>query len=274
MNSEHVTIRKIERSEIQQLKNFPPPDWNLDIPAVFSFHFEHSYFYPIVAEVGDTLIGCGISIFHGSINWLGTIIVLPDYRRKGIGQSITEHLIDYGRKRGCETHILTASEMGEPIYRRLGFKTDLDYEFYRRPPNKVYLQDPQVRKIQQEDFDAVKNLDKQITGEDRGSFIERFFPTGWVFDSKISRSIEGAFLPEYGTGLVIAETPEAGIELMKKRFIDGKESAIIPSTNTAAREWLRAEGFRQYRTAPRMVLGKDINWHPPKLYNRGTGYCG
>jgi hypothetical protein len=58
------------------------------------------------------------------------------------------------------------------------------------------------------------------------------------------------------------------------RFNRGKTTAVIPSLNTIARESLLSEGFQEYRTAPRMVLGKDVNWNPAMLYNRATGYCG
>ena len=69
-----LKIRQILKSEIPQLENFPPEDWNLDLPRLFTFHFGHSYFYPVVAEVDNKIVGCGISIKHGSISWLGTII--------------------------------------------------------------------------------------------------------------------------------------------------------------------------------------------------------
>jgi ribosomal protein S18 acetylase RimI-like enzyme len=90
-----LRIRQIEQSEIPQLENFPPEDWNLDLPKLFTFHFGCPYFYPIVAKVNDKIVGCGIGIVHNTVSWLGTIIVLPEYRRQGIGKEITSHLIEY-----------------------------------------------------------------------------------------------------------------------------------------------------------------------------------
>jgi GNAT superfamily N-acetyltransferase len=269
-----LRIRQIVQSEIPQLQNFPPEDWNLDLPRLFSFHFGQSYFYPIVAEVDDRIVGCGIGILHGTISWLGTIIVVPEHRRQGIGQKITKHLIQHCREQGCATQLLTASEMGEPLYKKLGFRTNLVYEFYRRPSIVSYQQKSRVRKIGQEDIAAIKNLDREISGEERFSFIERFFSSGWVCDSKESGSLGGVFLPEYGTGLIIAREREAGIELMKLRLSSRKTTAVIPSANTVAREFLESEKFQIYRIAPRMILGKEIHWRPAFLYNRATGYSG
>jgi GNAT superfamily N-acetyltransferase len=269
-----LRIRQIAQSEIPQLQNFPPEDWNLDLPRLFSFHFGQSYFYPIVAEVNNRIVGCGIGILHGTISWLGTIIVLPEYRRQGIGQKITKHLIQYCREQGCTTQLLTASEMGEPLYKKLGFRTNLVYEFYRRPSAVSYPQKLQVRKIQQEDIVSIRNLDREITGEERFPFLERFFSTGWVYVSEEAGSVRGIFLPEYGTGLILAKDSEAGIELMKLRLNGGKLTTVIPSANASAREFLETGKFQIYRITPRMFLGDEVKWQPALLYNRATGYSG
>ena len=178
-----VIIRQILESEIYHLQNFPPDDWNLDLPRLFSFHFNHPYFYPVVAEADGRIVGCGIGIIHGAVGWLGTIIVLPEYRRQGIGQKITTHLIDYNRRKGSSTHLLTASEMGEPIYRKLGFEISSTYVFYKRESSIPTRDISDVREIQQKDFHSIKVLDREVTGEDRFQFIERFLSTGWIYDS-------------------------------------------------------------------------------------------
>ena len=86
--------------------------------------------------------------------------------------------------------------------------------------------------------------------------------------------ITGFFLPDFGGGLIIARNAVAGIELMKLRLNRGKTTAVVPETNTIAREYLISEGFREYRRSPRMVFGKELHWHPALMYNRATGYCG
>jgi GNAT superfamily N-acetyltransferase len=269
-----IKIRPILKYEIDQLQGLPPEDWNLDLPQLFSFHLGHSYFYPAVAETDGKIMGCGIGMINGTVSWLGTIIVLPEYRRQGIGQAITEHLIEYCRSKGCTTQLLTASEMGEPLYRRLGFRTDSLYVFYKCETPHHFPDIPCVRKIQEQDFIPAKKLDREITCEDRFPYISRFFSTGWVYCANASSSIDGVFLSEMGQGFILARTPEAGIALMKLRVHLGKTSAVIPEANSIAKELLLAEGFQEYRRSPRMVLGRDLPWQPRMLYNRATGYCG
>jgi GNAT superfamily N-acetyltransferase len=269
-----LKLRQIEQSEIPQLQNFPPEDWNLDLPRLFNFHFGQPYFYPIGAEVENKIIGCGIAILHGNVSWLGTIIVLPEYRRQGIGKEITSHLMHYCKDRGCTTQLLTASEMGEPVYTNLGFKTSAEYIFYRRESIAPIQRISNVREVRQEDLKYIKELDKEISGEERFIFLERFLSTGWVYVPKGSGCISGIYLPDFGSGLIIAKNSEAGLALMKVRLNRGKKTAVLPSANVVACEYLNSEGFQAYRTAPRMVLGKDVNWNPVMIYNRAAGYCG
>lgn len=273
-----LRVRQLLESEIHQLQNYSPRDWNLNIPRLFSFHFGHSYFYPVAAEVDNKIVGCGICMIHGSVSWLGTIIVLPDYRRQGIGQKITSTLIDYCRRKGCTSHLLTASEMGEPLYKRLGFEIQATYVFYKRESIVPTRHISTVREIKLEDFPSIRELDREVTGEDRFQFIERFLSTGWIYAADTSIDVEGSikgfYLPDLGGGLIIARHPDAGLELMKVRFNRGKTTAVVPETNTIAREFLTSEGFREFRTSPRMILGNPVHWQPAKMFNRATGYCG
>ncbi|MCX6120794.1 MAG: GNAT family N-acetyltransferase [Ignavibacteriales bacterium] len=273
-----LRIRQILESEIPLLQNFPPEDWNLDLPRLFSFHFGHSYFYPSIAEVDDKIVGCGIGIIHGSISWLGTIIVLPEYRRQGIGQKTTSHLIDYCRSKGCTSQLLTASAMGEPIYRKLGFEIGSMYVFYKRESIVPTQHISHVREMRQEDFLTVKQLDREVTGEDRYQFIERFFSTGWIYTADTSAGstggIAGFYLPDFGGGLIIARTADAGLGLMKLRLNRGKKTAVVPEANRIAQELLSSVGFQEFRRSPRMILGSEVYWQPTMMYNRATGYCG
>jgi GNAT superfamily N-acetyltransferase len=267
-------IRQIEQKEIPQLKKFPPKDWNLDIPKLFSFHYGYPYFYPAVAEVDKKIVGCGIANVNGTIGWLGTIIVLSEYRGQGIGTGITSNLIQNCKDKGCTTIMLTASEMGEPIYNKLGFRRCAEYLFFKRSTAIPVQNISNVRQVRQSDLTSIKHLDRELVGETRFSFLKRFISTGWVYNSESSEKIGGLYLPDHGTGLILAKNPEAGLALMRMRLNNGKTNAIIPSVNIIAKEFLEAEKFHVYRTTPRMILGKDVNWQPAMMYNRATGYCG
>jgi GNAT superfamily N-acetyltransferase len=45
------------------------------------------------------------------------------FRRRGLGEAATRAAVAEGRRRGCATTTLQASEMGYPIYERMGYRT-------------------------------------------------------------------------------------------------------------------------------------------------------
>jgi GNAT superfamily N-acetyltransferase len=270
-----IKIRLLLKSEIDLLKNFPPEDWNIDLPGFISFHFGRKYFYPIVAEENNKIVGFGNGILNGQVGWLGNILVPPEYRRRGIGHEITEHLVNHFKSNRCITQLLIASEMGKNIYKKIGFEVSSEYHFFNVEPNFLtHERNINIRKIREDDFLLFKKFDEKITGEKRFEFIKRFLPAGWVYKEKRSKKIEGVYLPELGSGLIFAENPEAGLELLKFKLSSGKTRTVIPSGNKIALDFLIANGCRPYSTAPRMVLGKEVSWQPKYIFNRAAGYCG
>jgi len=52
-------------------------------------------------------------------------------RHRGFGAAMTARVITDGLASGCDTAALQASELGRPIYERLGFLVDVRYIAYR-----------------------------------------------------------------------------------------------------------------------------------------------
>ena len=46
----------------------------------------------------------------------------PEYRKKGIATKLMEYIIQEAKSRACSKITLNASDMGRPIYEKLGFK--------------------------------------------------------------------------------------------------------------------------------------------------------
>jgi len=53
--------------------------------------------------------------------WIHSLYVDPSYRRRGIGQRLTETIIAWCREQGFQWVYLHASEQGRPLYESLGF---------------------------------------------------------------------------------------------------------------------------------------------------------
>jgi GNAT superfamily N-acetyltransferase len=69
----------------------------------------------------------------GAIAELTGIVVVPAARRRGYGTALTWAAVAAARARGCAVVTLTATEMGYPVYVRMGFHPVGDYRTYLPP---------------------------------------------------------------------------------------------------------------------------------------------
>jgi GNAT superfamily N-acetyltransferase len=56
-----------------------------------------------------------------------------EYRKRGLGEAMTWHAIGEGLAAGCVVASLQASELGQPVYERMGFRTIAPYRTFGRP---------------------------------------------------------------------------------------------------------------------------------------------
>jgi GNAT superfamily N-acetyltransferase len=63
-----------------------------------------------------------VKLFYAAgVAYVGRVVTVPAYRRRGIGTQMTLHAMRAARQAGYRIAVLTASPMGVSIYRRLGF---------------------------------------------------------------------------------------------------------------------------------------------------------
>lgn len=79
---------------------------------------------------GDEIVGTG-HIYMDDMNlvYVSTIGVLEPHRRKGIGKDIMNACLKNGIGLGGDTFALYASEIGEFLYKNIGFKEIAKWSF-------------------------------------------------------------------------------------------------------------------------------------------------
>lgn len=272
MQTEIFEIRKISKDEISLLYEIQPPGWNNDLEKVYNLHYERDYFYPVVALINTEIVGTGVASVNETATWLGNIIVRENYRNKGIGSAITEHLINYSKTKGNSTIILTASELGLPVYKKIGFEHDTNYLFFKSDNEiKIDSVSQSISPIVKSDYDKILELDYSVSGERRVQLLTSTLETGFKYKEE---RIEGFYLPGFGNGLILANKEIAGLELLKYRFSRDPSSICVPEANKATIDLFLSLGLYQYFKAPRLFLNKNVNWDPQKVYSRGCGYLG
>src|SRR5687768_8307973 len=123
-------LSPLEKVDLTLLPGIQPPDWGNILPA-HEMYIDFPYCFPFKFTDKNKLLGIGTTIIHNSSAWLAHIIVHPDERNKGLGQLITKTLMDEATSRNCDFISLIATDLGEPVYAKLGFTTDTEYIFFK-----------------------------------------------------------------------------------------------------------------------------------------------
>jgi len=78
-----------------------------------------------LAEWEGKPAGTATTLIHGpELAWIGMVLVHPDSRRRGIGQALLRHCLEHLRQRGVGCIKLDATPLGQPVYERLGFRSE------------------------------------------------------------------------------------------------------------------------------------------------------
>ena len=196
--------------------------------------------------------------------WIGMVLTDPAYRGRGLARRLMEHALDYLRGRGVRWVKLDATDMGRPLYERLGFQSEGAIERWMRAPGPGEASGARTGK-----FTYDSELDRLAFGADRSDVIRAL------------AAIESASLPGAGFamgrpgsnaaffGPCVSRTSAAARELLRW-FLMAHTSEniywdILPS-NAEAAAIARESGFVRVRELSRMALAGAENAAP--LTNR------
>lgn len=113
-------------NDLDQLPSLEPPNWGSLTPRFLRF-IQSEHCSPVKLTLDGHAIGVGTTIRHEDTAWLACIIVHPDHRNKGLGKLITEHLINSLDRNLYQSIYLIATELGYPVYKKLGFELEKEY---------------------------------------------------------------------------------------------------------------------------------------------------
>lgn len=90
--------------------------------------------HDVVAFVDSRPVAVATGFESMGICGVYNVATLPAHRGNGYGEAITWSVIQRARSRGCHTAVLQSTEMGFPVYRRMGFEVVRRYSCYTNDP--------------------------------------------------------------------------------------------------------------------------------------------
>jgi GNAT superfamily N-acetyltransferase len=268
-----IMIRELIESEINGLNDLPPTDWEFDYENFLKDYLTADYFYAFVMIQDEKIIGTGNVFLKASIGWLANIIVDEKYRGKGLGFKMTTFLVEFLKSKGCETQLLIATELGEPVYQKVGFRKFTDYQSFETETDYDLNSTNSIRGLEHSDLKNIYELDREANGENRTHFIDKYYETGLGYFND-ENELLGVYLPDFGRGLVLARDEQAGIELLKLKHSKKGKRTLLPIDNLAGIDFFEKMGLKKGDKCSRMILGKENKWKPEYIYSYGSGYCG
>jgi hypothetical protein len=83
--------------------------------------------------IGDTVVATSMLVASGAVAGIYWVATLEGHRGRGYGEALTWAAVAGGREFGCRIASLQASQLGRPVYARMGFAHVLDYEHLLPP---------------------------------------------------------------------------------------------------------------------------------------------
>jgi len=270
LNTTRPEIESFTSYDLDAVAGLQPDGWPDIVPSI-EYYCKSDFCFPLKAKLAGKVVGIGTAIIHGSTAWLAHIIVNPNNRNAGIGSAITKGLIELCQRSSCRSLLLLATTLGEPVYKKFGFEVETNYLFFDHGTSLAPEVQPEISLFQKQHEAALFELDRLVSGEDRKKLLCEHLNNTLVFVE--NNLLKGFYMPTLGEGLIIADSPAAGLALMKRRTASTKKFCI-PILNENALNFLSQHGFTEYRRASRMILGEKVAWDGSKIYSRIGGNLG
>jgi len=237
------------------------------VGRLIAFPRESPHGAVLVATPGDggAPLGGVCCLRFGATGWIGALGVDHAARRGGVGTALTAAAIARLQDGGAQTVLLFATEMGRPLYERMGFKPEGAITAWSGTAGRVRTpRELVVRSLHEADRGALQALDRDATGEARDPVLGALTPLRGLAAHRRDSAVGWALASPWGAGVTAcASDPDAGVALMAAAAAGPRAATfVVPDANTAAADALRRWGFARVAAGVRMRLGPPVAWHP------------
>ncbi len=236
--------------------NQTPEDWLL----LIQLHPEGC----LGIERDGRIVAATTLIIHGHrLGWIGMVLTHPDYRGQGFATLLVTSALDIASAVGVGTLKLDATDQGEPIYQKLGFRREQLIERWAGQGTTAH-RSPALDSSGKLELE----LDREAFGTDRSQLLQhlssRSLPVATADGFAFWRlGANASYL-----GPCVARSPESAKLLIGEALGENEGEwfwDLLPA-NPAAVELAGHFGFRPARKLVRMVKGNDMRGNDSMLY--------
>ncbi|MCC6265866.1 MAG: GNAT family N-acetyltransferase [Bryobacterales bacterium] len=223
---------------------------------------------PPEGEWQGGLVSTAMAFSHGlELGWIAMVLTDPAFRGQGLASRLMEHAIQHLRERGTHWIKLDASDLGRPIYERMGFAAENLMERRLRIASPLPLL-PSALRIEESDAMPMA-LDYHGFGADRGRLLRMLAGIEGARTAVLAGGGGYAILRPNSRGSqlgpMVCENAAAAETLLRWAIEQSDGRTVqwdLIRENESARALADAYGFETHRLLHRMALA-GVDAPPP-----------
>jgi len=194
---------------------------------------------------------------------VGLMAIHPDAQRQGVGLALMQFLLDRLNQQNIPLVLLDASEIGRPLYDKLGFIAYDETLTFQRNDALTTLDCPaHIQPISVRDLDELIQWDTTVFGTDRRKVLQvllSVFPErAFMLRDETGQVAGYLFAQKNRIGPWVMRDPRDAEVLLKAALAQPFEEAVsvvVPAVNREAIGLLQRYGFKQVRANRHMGKG-------------------
>jgi GNAT superfamily N-acetyltransferase len=261
-------LRKLETSDIlSALELSAEAGWNQTAEDWCTL-LELSVDGCLVIEVDGELASTTTLLCYGQrLAWIGMVLTRIRYRGRGFARRLLTHALRLADEMHIETVKLDATDQGQPLYEKLGFRCEQSVERWWRPgAGGVVDECAEGHETSEDDWRA---LDVRAFGADRTALLAHLASRNPPLTLGTSYLFSRPGRVSSYLGPCASEAPETARALMERALktpAGGGWSWDLLRENAQAVALAQALGFTPKRHLNRMVRGKDQRGNEQAIY--------
>ena len=223
----------------------------------------------LAIEVDGELAATTTLLCYGRrLAWIGMVLTKKPYRRRGFARRLLTQALNLADQKAIETVKLDATDQGQPLYEKMGFRSEQALERWTRPGGEHAT--GTAAPVGERPPENWRMADHRAFGADRSELLERLARRGqppFVIDGSYLLTRPGRH--SHYVGPSVCDAPGSARALIERALPtlgDRDCSWDLFPANTAAVAIARNLAFTPTRRLQRMVRGKDLHADNDSIY--------